>query len=707
MIGRVIANRYAIESEIGRGGMAVVYRATDLRLKRAVALKILHPHLASQPDSAERFLRESQAIAKLHHSNIIEIYDSAQDIETQSQFIVMELVEGTTLREFITNHPTTIPEMGIAVACCLCDALEHAHQSGVIHRDIKPENILISSEGAVKLTDFGIARLLDSERMTASGSLLGSPAHMPPEIIEGQAYTTTCDIFSLGTVLYYAMTNELPFKGSSPMAVFKAILDVNYPPPSRLNMTISRRCDQVVARCLARQPEQRFSQASELRDALVDCLQESGLQDYDTQLRAYFKDPEAYAAQTIPMLVQRYNQDARLRLREKRLPLAIELLNRILTYDADNLDARTLLTRIRTSHRRWRFAVCAGGIAAAALIIGLIFAFNDDLPNMLAPPYDASASTTMAHDGLYPAAPSKDHSQAAQALSSEHTAETKTTATAESPPLLLANFHVAQPLSWFNLPRGTSDNAPVSPSDTGDQVPDQKNIHDASAATDPPDTLHSVPPRRQTSRRSESSRRPASASVSPSIPAPAQASIPTYNTANVTAEPKPDPLIRVVQPVFPPDAFAIVAGQRFDASPSGNIHLSLPPGTHRLTLNCQDRCVKRVISLDVTSKLHDTTLGVISLDWADANLILVPPDGRDLYFVARRLDDRNHRIYHLLARSNAIGGFGTFGRPIQIEIYAIPKNNVVTSYDADVLERAKFASTRVYLSPGETKTIPF
>jgi len=167
--------------------MSTVYRARDAALDREVAVKVLHPHLAGRPESCTRFLREAKAIARLRHPNIVEVFDCADDNDSE-QFIDTELVHGPSLRNFLDNHALTIPEVGAAIAVGLCRALAHAHSVGIIHRDIKPENVMLDlRKGEVKLTDFGIAHILDAETLTATGSLLGSPAHMPPEMIEGEA----------------------------------------------------------------------------------------------------------------------------------------------------------------------------------------------------------------------------------------------------------------------------------------------------------------------------------------------------------------------------------------------------------------------------------------------------------------------------------------------------------------------------------------
>ena len=386
-MGRVIANRYELEDEIGRGGMAMVYRARDVRLHRFVALKLMHPFLASQSESSSRFLREAEAIAKLHHPNIVEIFDTGRDEETGSQFLVMELVDGPTLTQFIHAHPVRIPEVAVAMACSLCDAVAHAHGANIIHRDIKPENIMVSADGVLKLMDFGIARILDAERMTASGSIIGSPAHMPPEIIEGQRYSFTCDIFSLGTVIYFMLTGELPFKGPTPGAVFHAILDGAFALPSRYNMAVTRRVDRIVETCLKVAPGDRYQTADALKEAMLEVLRPAGFADYGTVVARFCADPDAYQDGALPAVQKNLLAGTRQALRMRRIPVAVENLNILLAYDPENREAVALLQRIRNGSAMRRHVIAIALILLCLLGVGAIVWFA---------PWDDSATDAVA-----------------------------------------------------------------------------------------------------------------------------------------------------------------------------------------------------------------------------------------------------------------------------------------------------------------------
>jgi serine/threonine-protein kinase len=202
-----IPERYRLLHEVGQGGMAVVYRAVDETLKREVAIKILHQHLASEPESKARLQREAQSVAKLRHENILEIFDYSGP-DSPSSYIVTEFIDGQTLKDFIAR-PLAYPEVAALVAVEIGGALSHAHSAGIIHRDVKPENVMIRKDGVLKLMDFGIAQVVDLQRMTVTGQLLGSPAYMAPELIEGKPLDFRTDVFAVGIMLYQLATGSL------------------------------------------------------------------------------------------------------------------------------------------------------------------------------------------------------------------------------------------------------------------------------------------------------------------------------------------------------------------------------------------------------------------------------------------------------------------------------------------------------------------
>ena len=232
--------------------MSVVYKGLDTTLDREVAVKVLHPHLSTKPESRKRLEREAKAVARLHHLNILEVFDFAAEGSAEA-YIVTEFIRGKTLRQFLNEESFQPPEIAAMVLYEISSALSHAHDQGVIHRDLKPENIMVRDDGVLKLMDFGIAKILDrDEKMTMTGALVGSPAHMAPEIIEGEEAGAEADIFSLGTMLYLFATGKLPFTAANTTATLRRVLDCQYDDPRQVMPTVSDALAEIIATCLQR-----------------------------------------------------------------------------------------------------------------------------------------------------------------------------------------------------------------------------------------------------------------------------------------------------------------------------------------------------------------------------------------------------------------------------------------------------------------------
>lgn len=369
MIGRQIS-RYRIVEQIGSGGMSVVYKGLDTSLDREVAVKVLHPHLAERIESRRRFSREAKAVARLHHPNILEIYDFSGD-DADDAFIVTEYIRGKTLRTFAEEQRFDPPEIAALAVHELAGALEHAHATGVIHRDLKPENVMIRDDGVIKLMDFGIAKVLDrDERMTMTGALVGSPAHMAPEIIEGQESGREADIFSLGTILYWLCCGRLPFLGNNTTQTLKLILDGTYPDPRLLNPAVSDALAGIIARCLHRDPSERFAHAGELRDALGEMLQACGIDRPAEELTAFFADPPDYRERLRKRLAMLLLERAEEFCRQKRDARALDCLNRVLALDPDLERAQELIERMNRRKKRVRRLARLGWAAGLLLLIG-------------------------------------------------------------------------------------------------------------------------------------------------------------------------------------------------------------------------------------------------------------------------------------------------------------------------------------------------
>lgn len=354
--GKVYAGRYEIVEEVGRGGMAVVYRAVDTRMKRTVALKVLYPFLAMKEENKLRFQREAQVIANMDHRNVVKIFDYS-GMEGDENFIVTEFIEGTTLKRFIADHPMEVPEIGAMVVHEIASALDHAHRNGVVHRDVKPENVMIGRDGTVKLMDFGIAQIKDMQQMTVTGTMIGSPAHMSPEHIEGRKLDHRADIFSLGTVLYTLCVGTLPFRADSAHALFKQILDVNYIPAVQANPAVGNKLSAIIDRCLKRDPDERYQSCAELQHDLGEHLGEFGLEDCPRQLALYFNNPRLFQERLKDKVVAVVLDKARAGLKRGRLGEALSLFDRALALDPKREEILKELERVRRNAERKRVLV--------------------------------------------------------------------------------------------------------------------------------------------------------------------------------------------------------------------------------------------------------------------------------------------------------------------------------------------------------------
>ena len=218
MIGRVLDNRYKLEEFIGKGGMAMVYRALDQRTGHSVAVKILRPEFNGDAEFLHRFEREAAAASKMNHHNIVNLLDMGQ--EGECHYLVMEYVKGKTLKEIIAEKGPLPPQIAAQIAIRILSALQHAHANGIIHRDIKPQNIMILRDGTAKVTDFGIARVSDSKDMTTNqANAFGSVHYIAPEQARCEATDGRADLYSVGVMLYEILTGQLPYQGDSAVAV--------------------------------------------------------------------------------------------------------------------------------------------------------------------------------------------------------------------------------------------------------------------------------------------------------------------------------------------------------------------------------------------------------------------------------------------------------------------------------------------------------
>jgi eukaryotic-like serine/threonine-protein kinase len=270
--------RYEIEKELGKGAMGVVFQAHDPQIDRRVALKVLRPERVTSEDFAQRFLKEARAIGRLSHPHIVTVYDVGNDHGTV--YIAMEFLDGRPLDEILRETSLSIKnivDIGIQVA----NSLDYAHGQHIVHRDIKPSNIMLISDGSVKITDFGIARIEDpaAAQLTQAGEILGTPAYMSPEQVRGQAVDGRSDLYSLGVILYETSTGRRPFTGKNIAAIFNAITSEKPEDPMASEPFVSRggsrAFSELILKCLSKSPEDRFQSGKSMAEALSTCLEES------------------------------------------------------------------------------------------------------------------------------------------------------------------------------------------------------------------------------------------------------------------------------------------------------------------------------------------------------------------------------------------------------------------------------------------------
>jgi len=271
----LLGQRYQLLREIDRGGMGVVWEAEDTRLGRRVAVKLLHAQFAGDPEFLERFRREARSAAALSHPNIVAVYDVGEDGPTDAPFIVMELVQGESLKGRVRRLRRLADREVRDIGAVVASALDYAHRRGVVHRDVKPENILMSEDGRAKLTDFGIAEALAASGLTRTGAVMGSVHYLAPELARGQSATPQSDVYSLGVVLYEMATGRVPFTGDTELAVALAHVEQTPPRPRAVNPALAPDLEAVIMRAMARAPEERFASAGDLAHALAQPSRDS------------------------------------------------------------------------------------------------------------------------------------------------------------------------------------------------------------------------------------------------------------------------------------------------------------------------------------------------------------------------------------------------------------------------------------------------
>ncbi len=274
---RLLGGRYELDGVVGRGGMAEVYRARDIRLDRIVAVKTLRDDLARDQTFQARFRREAQSAASLNHPSVVAVYDTGEDMvgPTPVPYIVMEYVDGRTLRELLREDRRLLPERALEITDGVLRALDYSHRNGIVHRDIKPGNVMLTRAGDVKVMDFGIARAVSDAQatMTQTAQVIGTAQYLSPEQARGERVDARSDLYSTGCLLYELLTGRPPFTGDSPVAIAYQHVRENPVPPSRVDPEIPPWADSIVLKAMAKDPGDRYQSAGEMRNDIQRALQ--------------------------------------------------------------------------------------------------------------------------------------------------------------------------------------------------------------------------------------------------------------------------------------------------------------------------------------------------------------------------------------------------------------------------------------------------
>jgi serine/threonine protein kinase len=337
--------KYTALQKINEGGMAVIYKATDTVLNRTVAIKKLQAYLSQDEAWVRRFEQEAKIISLLNHPNIIQIYDYGRDKDNRC-FIVMEFIQGKSLADYLKEKAVSI-EIGVMIIYKIARVLEYAHQKKIIHRDIKPSNILIGETGIIKLTDFGISKLVEAS-VTPSGDVLGTPSYMSPEQLSGKEIGPPSDVFSLGVILYEILTQRHPFPGESFGEIAHKIIATDYQKPLALNSSVPQELASLTEKCLQQNATERCK-IKELAQGLYLYLKNLDLENIDEEMAAWIKAPAQYNTRLKKRLVDLYLKEGVAFKKGGRFHQASLSFAKALKIDPENAQVYSHLEEIKKS----------------------------------------------------------------------------------------------------------------------------------------------------------------------------------------------------------------------------------------------------------------------------------------------------------------------------------------------------------------------
>jgi serine/threonine-protein kinase len=610
MTGEVLAGRYRLERELGRGGMATVFLATDERLSRRVALKRMHP--GGGAGRAERFRREAELAASLRHPNVLEIHDYGEDA-THGPFLVCEWVRGEDLRAFAGRLAPVPPEAAVVLAWELARALAAAHTRGIVHRDVKPDNVLVAEGGPLKLADFGLAALEDQERLTSTGAVTGSLSYMAPERLDTGAFSPASDVYAVGVTLFELLTGTTPHAGQGAAHLIAEVMTRDAPSLLDVLPGVPAPLAELVARCLARDPRDRPQNGAALDAELAGLL--TRLVGPPAEVaRAFFLAPEDCVTRWRRARFERLLEEGRGLLARGEGSRAARMLNAALTLEPGSAAVLALL-RERPRRRRWRAVA-----AAVALVAGGAVAWRPwESQSLPSPPATAAPREDTGGQSPRP-------TEVATAPGGEQpTAPTATRGDTGS--------QAPRPTEVAGVSSGKA--VPVAPAatrgDTGAESPRPMEGADTpgEAAPTTPAASTTVPASARPvglggGRKPHSERGPGEARspVRPSEPEPSRAPSPV--------EPARPATLRVSSR---PWAEVFVNGESRGYTPRVR-ELSLPAGTYRLRF-ANPLC--DAVELDVTLAPGETGAREVVLVMRKAELLIRAPEGARVFVDGREL----------------------------------------------------------------------
>lgn len=366
---------YQLVRELGRGATARVFEAIKHSDAQTVALKIFHPVFAADKDFSRRISSEIRATTRLQHHNIAGIIEVVAQADPPA--VALEFVRGSSLFDFQARLPYVLPELSVLIVIDILKALEHAHEQGIIHRDLKPSNIIVSEQGRVVVTDFGLAKMADATSNTLSGAILGSPDYMSPEQAQGDILTPKSDLFSVGSILYYLVTGTRPFARSSALATLSAVNNVEFEPAQRRNPKLSVALSRIINRALTRDSKDRFDSAKDFRLALEQYLQGLGLDLQNFTISCWLQNPGMIVMDSLKTMAETLVRRAESEIIKSNSEEALEIIAHLGTIAPESDALAGLMMLLRAEKKRnWKLIVSllflfAGGGAASFWYVSL------------------------------------------------------------------------------------------------------------------------------------------------------------------------------------------------------------------------------------------------------------------------------------------------------------------------------------------------